>query len=80
MHLYHLENLTKLNVSGEMNVRTTSTGRQFALTAIHSNRSVKLWTDYDVLDQQFKQHSRLELSPSNWIEYDLDLLNQTMVI
>ncbi|RZC38438.1 hypothetical protein BDFB_008454, partial [Asbolus verrucosus] len=63
-----------------MNVRTSSSGRQIAFSATHSNRTVKLWTDYDVLEQQFKQHSRLELSSSTWIEYDLDLLNRTVVI
>jgi hypothetical protein len=78
LHLYHLKNLTKFDITGEMNVRTSSTGRQIAFSATHSNRTVKLWTDYDVLEQQFKQHSRLELSSSAWIEYDLDLLNRTV--
>ncbi|KYB29704.1 hypothetical protein TcasGA2_TC031518 [Tribolium castaneum] len=78
LHLYHLENRTKFNLTGEMNVRTSSTGRQIAFSATHSNRTVKLYTDYDVLEQQFKQHSRLELSSSAWIEYDLLLLNKTV--
>ncbi|KAJ3640007.1 hypothetical protein Zmor_003331 [Zophobas morio] len=78
LHLYHLKNLTKFNITGEMSVRTSSTGRQIAFSATHSNRTVKLWTGYHVLEQQFKQHSRLELSPSTWIEYHLDLFNRTV--
>lgn len=77
--MYNLKNVTKFNVTGEISVRVTETGQQIALTAIHSNRTVKFTTDYDVLDQCFKQASRLELSPTAWLEYKVDLLNQTTV-
>lgn len=77
--MYHLHNKTGFNVTVESLVRTTLTGKEIALTAIHSNRSVKLCTDYDVLDHQFKQHSKLELGPTVWIAYDLDIQNKTRV-
>lgn len=80
IHLYNLKNETKFNVSGELDILTKWSGQEYKLTALHSNRIVKFWTDYDILDKGYKQHSRLELSPSNWIEYDLNLFNKSLVI
>lgn len=77
--MYNLKNRTKFNVTGEVSVKVTTTGQQIVLVAIHSNRTVKFMTDYDALEQQFKQHSKLELAPSAWLEYRLDLLNKTTV-
>ncbi|CAG9816912.1 unnamed protein product [Phaedon cochleariae] len=78
VHLYHLQNRSRLNVKGELNIRTSRSGQEYFITAIHSNRIVRFWTDYDVIDKEYKQHSRLELSPSNWIEYDLNLFDRTL--
>lgn len=78
--MYNLKNRTKFNVTGEVFVKVTPTGQQIALVAIHSNRTVKFMTDYDVSDQRFKQHSKVELGPTAWLEYRLDLLNKTTVI
>lgn len=78
--MYHLHNKTSFNLTAESVVRTTATGKQVALMAIHSNRTVKLYADYDVFDYQFKQHSELQLGPTVWIAYDLDWLNKTVVI
>lgn len=78
--MYNLKNRTKFNVTGEVSVKVTSTGQQIALVAIHSNRTVKFMTDYDVSEQHFKQHSKAELGPTAWFEYRLDLLNKTTVI
>lgn len=80
MHLYHLKNASKFNVTGALDVSTSPTGQKYIGSATHLNRTVKLWMDYDVLSKQYKQHSRLELSPTIWIEYDLDLRNGTVVI
>ncbi|CAH1158795.1 unnamed protein product [Phyllotreta striolata] len=77
VHLYNLKNQSKFNVSGDLDILTKWSGREYKLTAVHSNRIVKFWTDYDILDKGYKQRSRLELSPSNWIEYDLNLFNKS---
>lgn len=77
--MYHLKNKTLINLTGELNVSTTSTGKEIAMMARHVNRTVRIWTNYDVLDQEFKQHSRLELGPDAWISYDLSALNKTLV-
>lgn len=77
--MYNLRNRTRFNVTGEVSVKVTPTGQQIDLVAIHSNRTVKFMTDYDVTDQHFKQHSKVELAPTAWLEYRLDLLNKTKV-
>lgn len=61
-------------------MKTTTSGQELMLSATHSNRTVRLWTDYDVLDQEYKQHSRIELSPTVYIEYNVNLINKTIVI
>lgn len=77
--MFNLYNRTGFNVTGEMHVNTTATGRQITITAIHSNRTVTLDADYDVLDQRFIQKSRLKLAPTIWFAYDLDIINKTEV-
>ncbi|XP_018566495.1 uncharacterized protein LOC108907336 [Anoplophora glabripennis] len=77
LHLYHLQNRSKFNVTGELYIRSTWSGQEYILKATHGNRTVKLWNGYDVLDREYRQHSRIELSPSNWIEYDIALINKT---
>lgn len=79
MELFNLHNRTGLNVTGEMHVNTTATGKQIAIAAIHSNRTVTLDADYDVQYQRFIQKSRLQLAPNIWIAYDLDVINKTEV-
>lgn len=80
LHVYNLYNKTALNVSGEMMVEARETGQDITLTASHKNRTVKLLTTYDIRDRKMKHHSRLDLAPTIWIAYDINLLNQTMVI
>lgn len=79
MHLYHLYNRSKFNLTGEINVETHQDGQAYVVTATHLNRTVSLSADYSIQPQEYKQHSRLELSPKIWIEYDFSLINKTTV-
>jgi hypothetical protein len=49
------------------------------ISAIHTNRTVTLKTDYDLLDHEFKQKSVLHLDPQSWASYDLTIINKTTV-
>lgn len=62
-----------------MDVRTFETGQDITLAASHRNRTVKLWTTYDIRDRKLKHYSRLDLAPTVWLAYDIYLLNQTVV-
>ncbi|XP_066998183.2 uncharacterized protein Apoltp [Anabrus simplex] len=75
--IFKLHNETFFNLTGELNVKTTMTGQEMLVTVIHSNRVVKLKTDYDFLDHEFKQHSTLSLDPNSWASYDLTIVNKT---
>ncbi|KAK5639713.1 hypothetical protein RI129_012205 [Pyrocoelia pectoralis] len=77
LEVYDLHNRTGFNVTGELALQSTFAGKEISITAIHSNRTVKLWSDYKVLDQQFKQHSKVEFAPTVWVSYDLNIINKT---
>ncbi|KAF5300365.1 hypothetical protein FQR65_LT00986 [Abscondita terminalis] len=77
IEVFHLHNRTGFNVTGEMALDTTFTGKGIFLTAIHSNSTVKFWSNYDVIGQQFKQHSKIELAPTVWVSYNLSIINKT---
>lgn len=63
-----------------MKVIAVLTGKEVYLTAKHVNRTVKLHTKYDIFEKEFIQSSRLDLGPTAWISYDLNLKNKTEVI
>ncbi|KAJ9580978.1 hypothetical protein L9F63_023839, partial [Diploptera punctata] len=75
--IFKLKNKTAFHLTGEALVRSTDTGQEITLTAIHMNRTVKLKTDYDFLDHEFKQRSVLHLDPHAWASYDITIVNKT---
>lgn len=77
INVYQLNNRSALDVTGDLHIHTRSSGQEITVIAIHSNRTVKLITNYDILEQKFKQNSRMELGPTAWIAYELDILNKT---
>ncbi|KZC12617.1 Vitellogenin, partial [Dufourea novaeangliae] len=77
VNVYQLNNKTAFNVAGESRVRTTHTGQDVHLKAIHSNRTVELKTDYQILPGEFDQNSSLSLAKDVWISYRINILNKT---
>lgn len=67
----------KMNITGEFHIRTTLTGQDYKIVAIHPNRTVVFTSDFDIQDSTSKQKSRLELAPTVWIAYDFVLMNET---
>jgi hypothetical protein len=49
------------------------------ISAIHTNRTVRLKTDYNFLDHEFRQKSVLHLDPHSWASYDVTIINKTTV-
>lgn len=45
--LYELRNSRLVNITGEVHVRTTMTGQDYKIIAIHPNRTVVFTSDYD---------------------------------
>ncbi|VEN63430.1 unnamed protein product, partial [Callosobruchus maculatus] len=82
LHLYHLQNRSHFNITGQLDIVTTEVGEKYVLTAVHSNRTVRIQTGYSIFDhgdgnKEYQQQSRLDLSPKHWIEYDVSLINKT---
>lgn len=62
-----------------MEVKTTHTGKDVKVTAIHANRTVDLDTNYHFFDHEFKHSSLLRLDPEVWGSYDIHVINKTIV-
>lgn len=75
--IYELGNDHKVNVTGEFHMRTTLTGQDYKIVAIHPNRTVVFTSDFDIQDSTSKQKSRLQLAPTVWIAYDFVVTNET---
>lgn len=77
VNVYQLNNKTAFNMAGESRIRTSHTGQEIHLKAIHSNRTVELKTDYQILPGEFIQNSSLSLAEDVWIAYEIDIENRT---
>ncbi|XP_014226324.1 uncharacterized protein LOC106652091 isoform X2 [Trichogramma pretiosum] len=77
VNVYQLNNATAFNVTGQSRIRTTHTGQRIELQAVHSNRTVKFKTDYDVLPGEFDQNCWFSLAEDAWISYRINVLNKT---
>lgn len=75
--VFELRNQKQFNITGELQVTTRDTGREYVITAIHPNRTVVLTADFDQEDNKTKQKSKLKLSPTRWIAYDFHLTNNS---
>ncbi|XP_017105517.3 uncharacterized protein Apoltp [Drosophila bipectinata] len=80
IEVYELRNTQNFNLTGELHTRSTIKAQDFKVVAIHPNRAVVLTTKYeDVSPQVVRQHTKLELSETAWIGYNLELGNFTKV-
>ena len=77
--VFQLNNKTNFNLRGIVEIKTTITGKDIKMTAIHANRTVDLDTNYHFLDHEFKHSSLLRLDPKVWGSYDLHIINKTNV-
>lgn len=75
--VYELKNSNRYNITGELHVKTTSTGQAYKIVAIHPNRTVIVTSDYDYKDATVKQRSKIQLAPEVWLAYDFKLVNLT---
>lgn len=65
------------NITTIFHNKTTATGQDFKLYAIHPNRTVILQTEYDYQDSTTKQRSKIDLGPNVWVAYDYNSKNMT---
>jgi len=78
--VFELRNTKNFNLTGELHSRTTISAQDFKVVAIHPNRAVVLSTKYEeVSPEVVRQHTKLELSETAWIGYNLELGNFSKV-
>lgn len=77
VNIYRLDNSSAFNIAGESKIRTTHTGQDIHLKAVHSNKTVQLKTDYQVLPGEFDQNTWLSLAEDAWVSYHINILNKT---
>jgi hypothetical protein len=75
--VFELRKSAQYNITGELHIRTTDTGQEYKIIAIHPNRTVIWSSDYDYKDVTTTQRSKLELSPTVWLGYNFQLQNLT---
>ncbi|XP_012252389.2 uncharacterized protein LOC105683963 [Athalia rosae] len=77
INVYRLDNRSEFDVTGESRIRTTHSGQDVDLKAVHSNRTVKLRTDYNILPGEFDHNWRLSLAEDAWASYHVNIVNKT---
>ncbi|XP_046620371.1 uncharacterized protein LOC124305239 [Neodiprion virginianus] len=75
--VYRLGNLSDFHIAGETLIRTTHTGQDIQIKAVHLNRTVNLRTDYKILPGEFDHNARLSLASDAWASYHVNILNKT---
>ncbi|GAB0088507.1 uncharacterized protein DMENIID0001_029540 [Sergentomyia squamirostris] len=75
VELFELRNSKTYNITGELHIKTTMTGQDYKIIAIHPNRTVIFTSEYDFQNRTTKQKSKLQLAPTVWIGYDWQLQN-----
>ncbi|XP_063394239.1 uncharacterized protein LOC134679271 [Cydia fagiglandana] len=75
--VFHLQNATRFNVTGVMDVFTYEAGKKLKLTAIHGNRTLTFENEYEAIDKELKQGSKIKWAADTWINYDLHVTNMT---
>ncbi|XP_012534919.2 uncharacterized protein LOC105835859 [Monomorium pharaonis] len=77
VNIYRLDNSSAFNIAGESRIRTTHTGQNIHLKAMHANKTVQLKTDYQILSGEFDQNTWLSLAEDAWVSYHVNILNKT---
>ncbi|XP_015173164.1 PREDICTED: uncharacterized protein LOC107064693 [Polistes dominula] len=77
VNVYQLNNVSAFNISGESRIKTTHTGQDIHLKAMHLNHTIQLMTNYKILSGEFDQYTWLSLAKDAWISYHVNILNKT---
>ncbi|CAD7080164.1 unnamed protein product [Hermetia illucens] len=77
IQIFELNNATNFNVTGELHIRSTFSGQEYKILAIHPNRTVTLTSDYDSQESSTRQRSKIQLAPKVWIGYNIRMENRS---
>ncbi|XP_052751003.1 uncharacterized protein LOC113509342 [Galleria mellonella] len=75
--IFHLKNATKLNVTCKLDVYTYNIGKNLKLTAMHGNRTWTFENEYESVDKELKQGSKVKWADNVWLNYNIHITNMT---
>ncbi|KAM3962221.1 LOW QUALITY PROTEIN: apolipoprotein lipid transfer particle [Aphomia sociella] len=75
--LFHLKNATMLNVTCILDVFTYDVGKNMKLTAMHGNRTWTFANEYESVDKELKQGSKVKWAEDVWLNYNIHITNMT---
>ncbi|XP_026316021.1 uncharacterized protein LOC113227343 [Hyposmocoma kahamanoa] len=75
--VFHLYDATKFNVTGKLDVYTYNIGKNLKLTAIHGNRTWTFDNNYETVDHELKQGSKVTWAEDVWLKYNIHVTNLT---
>ncbi len=65
----------RFNITSELTVKTRDDGHDYEFLAIHPNRTIKITTKSERNDQNSNYRAKVELAPTVWMGYNLDIVN-----
>ncbi|XP_013138334.1 PREDICTED: uncharacterized protein LOC106103192 [Papilio polytes] len=76
--VFHLQNATKFNVTGKLDVLTYDIGKKLKLTAMHGQRTWSFDNKYETIERELTQASRVQWADDVWIQYDVHVTNMSV--
>lgn len=77
--VFELQKSKAFNITTELHIKTSLTGQDYRIVAIHPNRTVIITSAYDFQDNITRQQSKIELAQNVWLAYDVQIENHTKV-
>ena len=77
MEIFDLDKKDRFNITGEFIVEVIDNQQKYKLIAIHPNRTIIISSDY-LTGNDYTNHScKVELAPTVWIGFNVDIKNQS---
>lgn len=77
MEIFDLHKKDRFNITGEFIVEVIDNQQKYKLIAIHPNRTIIISSDY-LTGNDYTNHScKVELAPTVWIGFNVDIKNQS---
>lgn len=77
IEIFDLEKEKRFNLTGEFIMKIEGDKQDYLLVAIHPNRTIKVTSQYDFVDDKTLQSSKIELAKNIWLSYYIEVANNT---
>lgn len=77
LEVFDLSKENRFNITGEFTVDIKDEKQNYKFVAIHPNRTIEWISEYNSVDKNTYQSSRIELAKNIWLGYNIEMLNHT---